>query len=199
MYSRLLPLALLLACESVEPSGSVFSPVAPPEKPEAPAPPADPEWEIPKDLPAFSSEELQKTGTSNPATDLFGNPVSGEKGNIEGAPSLAAAAPIDAPVPPKAPPATGQRSDPWPVRLLATLPDAQPPRAIVGLANGEEKVVAPGSILAEQGLVVMSISDGTVELARITPAGDHAQIDSVQLSAQYAVAPTVEKPARKPR
>jgi hypothetical protein len=73
----------------------------------------------------------------------------------------------------------------WPIRLVSTLPQAQPPRAIVGLPNGEERVVSPGSILAEQGMVVMSITADRVQIAKIQPAGDHARIESLELTAQY--------------
>jgi hypothetical protein len=73
----------------------------------------------------------------------------------------------------------------WPVRLVSTLPQAQPPRAILGLPSGKEIVVSPGSMLADEGLVVVSITVGQVELAQIEPAGDHAKITPITLSSQY--------------
>jgi len=74
----------------------------------------------------------------------------------------------------------------WPVRLVSTIPQAQPPRAILGLPSGEERVVSPGSILAEQGLVVMSVTADRVQLAKIEAAGDHATIAPIELTAQYS-------------
>jgi hypothetical protein len=192
-------LLLLLACEAMESSGRPFAPVpaaAPPpvvtpvaapaaapatEAGTAPAPAAktgDPDWSFPVSPPeVISSEELQKKEEGAPATDLFGNPI-----------ASAAPAPtgtrIEAPVAPLLA-ISNLPADPWPVRLVATLPMAQPPRAVIGLANGDEKVVSPGSILAEQGIVVLSVSSDRVQLAKIEAAGDHARISSIELSAAY--------------
>ena len=104
--------------------------------------------------------------------------------------SPAAAAGVDvealpAPPAPLAAPEGLPSATRWPARLLSTLPGAQPPRAVLGLPGGEEVVVAPGSMLAEAGLVVMTIGEGRVELAEVEPAGDHAIIRSVVLTAQY--------------
>lgn len=173
---RMYPLLLLWACETTQPSGQIFAPVAPPA-PVAPAP--DPEWTIPPAVPeaVIPSEKLQEPETAKaPAKDLFGNavtaPAESEKPEETPAPSVAA-------------PAVGLPSDPWPVRLVATLPSAQPPRAILGLPSGEERVVSPGSILPDQGLVVMSVSGDRVQLAKIAANGDHATIQNLELTSQY--------------
>jgi hypothetical protein len=184
---------LLLACESMESSGSPFAPV-PAEAPKAvaePTPPTeapaasaaapkagDPDWSFPATPPVvISSEELQKKEEGSPATDLFGNPITT---------AAAAPAPTGTLIPaPAAPAISNLPGDPWPVRLVATLPTAQPPRAVIGLANGDEKVVSPGSILADQGMVVLSVSTDRVQLAKIEAAGDHARISSIELSAAY--------------
>ena len=73
----------------------------------------------------------------------------------------------------------------WPLRLIKTLPDTQPPRAILGLPSGEEIVISPGKMLPEHGLVVMSVGPNSAELAYITPAGDYAAVRSVSLTTQY--------------
>lgn len=145
-------IVLLAACESVEPSGRVFSPVQAP--PPAAAPAADPELAFPTAPPrTLSSEELREgtvavaTAAGVDAADLPEEPTP--------APAPVAA-PVAAPAPPSLP------ADPWPVRLLSTLPQAQPPRAVLGLPSGEEKVVSPGSMLAEQGLVVMAVDRKSV-------------------------------------
>jgi hypothetical protein len=101
--------------------------------------------------------------------------------------ALAGGKPGDAiPDAPSAPPAVGLPPQTrWPVRLVSTLPQAQPPRAILGLPSGKEIVVSPGSMLADEGLVVVAITAGQVELAQIEPAGDHAKITPITLSSQY--------------
>ncbi len=73
----------------------------------------------------------------------------------------------------------------WPVRLVTTVPRATPPRAILGLPDGREVVVNPGSMVPDLGLVVIAIAPGSAELARIAPVGDHATIQSMTLQAQY--------------
>ncbi len=73
----------------------------------------------------------------------------------------------------------------WPLRLVATTPNAQPPRAILGLPDGQELVVRPGAMVPELGVVVMSVGAGSVEVARIVPAGDHAMVQSQTLTAQF--------------
>lgn len=80
----------------------------------------------------------------------------------------------------------GLPSEPaWGVRLVQTLHTASPPRAALGLPDGQEVVVAPGSILADVGMIVVAVGDGTVQLAHVEPNGDHAEIETVTLTAQY--------------
>ena len=100
------------------------------------------------------------------------------------------ATPVEAPPapPPEAPPAVGLPTQPaWAVRLLMTLPQAQPPRAALGLPSGEERVVSPGSMLPELGLIVIAVGADSVQLARVTPAGDHAVVEPLTLTAQYPI------------
>ena len=92
--------------------------------------------------------------------------------------------PEEAPAP--LPEAVGLPSEPaWGVRLLQTLPSAQPPRAALGLSNGDEIVVAPGSMIEDAGLVVIAVGDQTVQLAKVEAVGDHAEIETVTLHALY--------------
>ena len=181
-------LLLLLACESTAPASNPFAPISPvksaaqPTDPSA-APSDNSEWKFSTELPTVSSEELQRGSAGALQTDMFGGPISpgAVPRTLDGsgpAPALPAQ-----PAPPA--PLSNLPSDPWPVRLVATLPAAQPPRAILGLPSGEERVVAPGSILPEQGLVVLAVTRDRVQLAKITPAGDHATIDAIELTAQY--------------
>jgi hypothetical protein len=73
----------------------------------------------------------------------------------------------------------------WPVRLVGTMSDAQPPRAVLGFATGEEVVVTPGMLLPAHQIVVMSIGASQVQLAQIIPTGDRATIQSMSLQAAY--------------
>jgi hypothetical protein len=169
----MLVFALLAGCESVEPSGQPFSPVAP--APVAAPAPADPELAFPTAPPVKITSEQLALGTVAPAT------AAGVDTEALTAPEPEAA-PVVAPAPP---PIVSAPMDQWPVRLVSTLPQAQPPRAILGLPSGEERVVSPGMILAEQGLVVMSVSADKVQLAKVSSAGDHAVIEPLELSAAY--------------
>jgi len=72
----------------------------------------------------------------------------------------------------------------WPLRLVATVPGAQPPRAILGLPGGTEVVVTPGTMLPDAGVVVMAIGSDSVDLAEVRPAGDHAVVQGRTLQAQ---------------
>jgi len=71
------------------------------------------------------------------------------------------------------------------VRLGKTIPDAQPPRAVLGLPSGKEIVVTPGTMIPEQGLVVVAIGPNRVQLGQVTSQGDHANITSITLDAMY--------------
>lgn len=184
-------LALLLlsaGCEPVEPSGEIFAPTrveAPASA--APAAPAAAGGELafPTDEPLkLSSEQMAK----NEAEVTLGAAAGVDVDALPGAP--AAASPTAAPAAPAAPPAMGlPPASTWPVRLVSTIAQAQPPRAVLGLPDGREQVVAPGSMLAELGLVVMTITTDRVQLARVQPAGDHASIETIEVSAQYPTAP----------
>jgi hypothetical protein len=73
----------------------------------------------------------------------------------------------------------------WPVRLVKTIPDAQPPRAVLGLPGGKEIVVTPGTMIPEEGLVVVAVGPDRVQLSQVKSHGDHASITSFTLDAMY--------------
>jgi hypothetical protein len=170
--------------------GDIFAPaprvpVAPAASPptvEAPAPGgSEATFDFPTEPPlVLSSEEMAKGDLPNAMATAAGvDPA------LLATSEAAAPPPVEAPV--AAPPAYGvPAASQWPVRLVSTIPQAQPPRAILGLPSGEERVVSPGSILAEQGLVVMAVNGDRVTLARIEAAGDHARIETLEITAQYA-------------
>lgn len=73
----------------------------------------------------------------------------------------------------------------WGVRLVQTFDNRQPPRALLGLPDGEEVIVSAGSMLPDVGLVVIAVGNGMVQLAQVVPDGDHATIETTTLHAQY--------------
>ena len=164
---------LLGACESMPTSGSVFSPasVAAPAQHVVATGAADPRFAEPEPF-RISSEEL--AGDAAPegeGADML-DPVDVAVGS-----SAAGSLP---------PVSSGVAvSAQFPVRLVSTMAQAQPPRAVLGLPDGSEIVVSPGSVLGPEALVVMAVMDGRVQVARVRAAGDHAQIESVELTAQY--------------
>jgi len=84
----------------------------------------------------------------------------------------------------------------WGVRLITTVAlENNPPQAYLGLPDGEKAWVQAGDLLAEPRLVVLAVGRDMVQLARITPAGDHATIQSETLSAMY---PMSTRPASTP-
>ena len=72
------------------------------------------------------------------------------------------------------------------VRLISTTAQSQPPRAILGLADGTEVVVEPGTMLPDAHIVVLAVGEDAVQVAEITPMGDRARMDSRILQAMYS-------------
>jgi hypothetical protein len=200
----------LSGCETVESSGTPFQPVAV----AAPATLAgvsavgDTESEEPKFRMSFDGDTTKVV--SGPA-DLVADQKAkddgvaeaekpAEPGALDGLVASAKAAPSEPRLP--GPPPTGSAYSPppmtsappvadptqvggWPVRLVKTIPDAQPPRAVLGLPSGKEIVVMPGTMVPEEGLVVVSIGPSRVQLSKVQPQGDHASITSFTLDAMY--------------
>jgi hypothetical protein len=74
----------------------------------------------------------------------------------------------------------------WGIRLLATLHDVQPPRAVLGLPDGEEIVVQAGTFVEDHRLVVMAVGRDVVQVSRVTPQGFYARVETETLQALYA-------------
>lgn len=182
----------LFACESVTPSGDLLSPVAPP----APAPvvtppvPGTPPSEPAAGPAAAEAAPAQPGGWDFPEEEFS---ISSEEMQANATAAEAAAAPAAAPAPEAAPQPSASAGAPsamafgagWPLRLVSTVAQAQPPRAILGLPDGREVVVSPGSLLPEVGLVVLSVGPRSVEAARVVANGDHAVVNPITLSSQY--------------
>jgi len=188
----------VVACEPTEPSQNIFEPVQiadPTPEPMAASVPAsddlDPEWDVAEDANFVIDSSEMGSDQDDDAAD--------EGVPVEPADEQAAIAPVsdDTPdqnkpsaappvaTPTAAAPADGASAEGWPLRLVSTVHQAQPPRAILGLPDGRELVVTPGDILAEEKIVILAIGDGIIQVAEISPNGDHAEIASRTLTAQY--------------
>ena len=73
----------------------------------------------------------------------------------------------------------------WGLRLVSTVDNATPPRAILGLPSGKEEVVKAGDMLPDAGVIVLAVGQDVVQLGRVTPEGDHAKVESVFLQAMF--------------
>ena len=189
-----LPIILMfIGCEPVTPSGNPLEPatVAPTSsKPATSAatenvPDGAEEAEEAEEDAKFtiSSEELNQLANGElPGTQEPEEEVAEEKPAVE---EVAEAPPVAEAAEPTTSGWSQAVGKAWPVRLVTTIPNAAPPRAILGLPNGKEIVVNPGTMVPEMGLVVVAISPNSAEIARIAPAGDHATIESMTLRAQY--------------
>jgi hypothetical protein len=180
-------LTLIAACEPVEPRGGSMPPREPPPKPDpveavevsappvvaAPVePPAPAEAETTPPAEAMSDEELLAAA--------MGIPLPPKK---EDAPLPVAGAPATAPWTPAAP------APSWGVRVVSIVADAQPPRAILGLGDGREIVVEPGTFVPEERVIVMAIGAEAVQIAHVEPAGDRSRIDTQVLTPMYRPQP----------
>jgi len=179
---------LLTACESVPTSGHLFEPVDVVPRAEGAAAPGvgDPRFAAAERPFRISSEEMAAGGVVSEEEGAEAEVPPGELGEVDAAIAIAPAGGAGAGAAPAAAPLSAMPAlSQFPVRLVSTLPQAQPPRAVLGLPDGSEVVVAPGAVLGPQGLVVLAVMDGRVQLARVQAAGDHAQIDNIELTAQY--------------
>ena len=185
-----------MACEQMEPSGSPFSAV-PVQPVGTAADEADTEADDRfSDLADMPSEDLRQgaTGTGSEDAVRVGAAVSPHTAPAPApatapqAPEVVAASVVTpvavAPVAAAAPASTGAMGA-WPVRLVRTHLDEQPPSAILALPDGRRIVVSPGDMVPERGLVVMAIGKERVQLASVSSVGDHATVTPLELSSQY--------------
>jgi hypothetical protein len=185
----------VVACERAETSGNPFAPVEP-EKPSttpvSPGSAGGEEWAFPTGKPfEISSDQMGKGGRPVNLGEATGAVQAG-LAPAPSAPSAPGAGQLPAGASPGAqavpPPAENVRManlapvnasipfEGWPIRLVGTVPGAQPPRAILGLPDGKEVVVTPGTLVPDLGVVVLAIGNNTAEIAEIRPAGDHASV-----------------------
>jgi hypothetical protein len=184
--------SMLGGCEQIAPSGNPLEPVvAAPASAEPgseePEPGVETTEESSEEVFSISSEDLLAIARGEDPSTPEPETVAAPK---ESPPPVAAAPPpqptIEQPAAPTPSSGWGEAvGKAWPVRLVTTVPNASPPRAILGLPDGREVVVNPGSMVPDLGLVVVAIAPNSAELARIAPAGDHATIETLTLQAQY--------------
>ena len=182
---------VMVACQQVTPDGDPLQPVV--IDAEEPTEDAVDEPEDASDEEVFriSSEELAEIANVDGPTEAPSEKVTQEEVANSNPVETKSETPKVEAVSPAAPVGPGSSGwgdvigKAWPVRLVTTVPNATPPRAILGLPDGREVVVNPGSMVPDMGLVVVAIAPDSAELARIAPAGDHATIETMTLRAQY--------------
>ncbi|MCA9567009.1 MAG: hypothetical protein KC656_04165 [Myxococcales bacterium] len=197
----ILVLGVLTGCESLPPTHSPLEPVKPPAPAAAPAPvvaapapaPAPDPFEEPEDPePEAPEVDFSKLTPAQRMAVLNGDapPVDPEAPPVpEPEPEPSPDTPVASPVAPATPvyawdPATAPPAT-WGVRLLSTVNSTLPPRAVIGLPDGTEEVVQPGSMLPDHDLVVMAVGRHVIEVAHVVPDGVQARIETRTIQALF--------------
>ena len=198
---RSLWLLLLTGCEKMDDAGKLFSAVqvdTPSEASEPDGAESESTFDFPE-LEVISSGDLQSGnigGSEDPAVEVEAEDPVVEIPEQEPAAVITTSEPITvaqpteelaiaSTFPPASTHAPRAAAIAWPIRLVKTLPETNPPRAILGLPSGEELVVSPGTMVPEHGLVVIAIGPNSAQLAQITPQGDHAAVSALTLHTMY--------------
>lgn len=202
---------LLGGCAQVEPSGGLFEPApgsgaavkAADAEPSDPAVAATPTADGGFDFEADGRDADDGESSSDGEPDLGRLAAGlGIDDSLDVTTPPATTAPPPAAAPPTAPPPTpppapvmsgwepGTPLDgSFGVRLVSTVVEGTPPRAILGMPDGSEVVVKPGTMLAEHQLVVLAIGRNAVQVAEVVPSGDHARVTTQVLSSLYPAVP----------
>jgi len=185
---RIAALLALVACEPMAPSGSPLQPVSPAARPVAGAAVPAPSGELPPPNSPFVEEDPFTEGPEDPDADPSGADLL-LKAQLDAPKPTPAQAPANPVMPAPAPARTGpplgwdgtgpvEGTGSWGVTLLATLLEVQPPRAVVALPDGTERVVQPGTFLPEHRLVVLAVGRDAVQLAHIEPMGFKSKVET---------------------
>ena len=160
------------------------------EPPKAEGDFADPQDSEPVYLSAENAEATEATpeekGTENSVEDN----VAGETTDAEAKTSEVDPAPLSSEAPSSSPEAANDRlrpariQDGWSPTLVSTIPSIPIPKAVITLPSGKDIVVQPDDILREEGVVVMSVGQDSVELAIVSNAGGSAAIQNLTLHSQ---------------
>ncbi len=188
-------LLMFVGCEQIESSGDIFAPRAPSASSETATEPVGPQGGF--DFDADAREVPDVDADSDPEVDIEAtyaalgiDPSPASAPDREPAPVTAVAAadlPVVVPAAPVQQPWQPGVAIPgsWGVRLVSTVVDAHPPRAILGMPDGSETVVQPGTLLPSVGVVVLAIGRNAVQIAEIVPEGDRARVKSQVITALY--------------
>lgn len=189
MRFMILSAALVFACKPVTPASSVLPPTAPENQALAISSDVEPAEEAPainaeepapaEEAPTPAPEEASAPEIVEPPSQapLVVDPLA----EPEPEPEEPQASP-SAPAPSAWSGSQWNRSQP---RVVSILHHTQPPRAILNLPNGDEVVVSPGDMLPELRLVIMAIGADLVQLAEVTPVGDHTEIREFYIHPLY--------------
>ncbi len=194
-------LLALTGCEPMDPSGELLQPVAAPivRAPAAGATGAAAAGAVQGDF-DFAADERTDDGATGDELDpvalqakLLGIPADQLARLAPATPPSAAptAAPVATTQPMLGPPQlVWDPANPLPdtsfgVRVLATLLDMQPPRAVLGLPDGSERVVQPGTFLDAERIVVLAIGRDAVQIAKVVPQGFYAKVETQTVRALY--------------
>ena len=175
-------------CVPTEPARDMFAPRAPRHASahDGETPGSDlVEGEVVEDSPPLTMAEIYEGIGLGDAGDLPDAPAPPEP-VVPTAPVLAAAPQAERAAPP--PPSWGLDSavdKAFGVWLVSTVMEAQPPRAILAVADGGEQVVRAGTMLPDAGVVVLAIGRDAVQVARVTAEGDRATVQTEFLRAMY--------------
>ncbi len=213
MRPLVLSILLLAACEPITPTGDLQGLIEPRPEPVAaavavaPAPTALPvdgtpalepggfdfDADAPEDE-ALDDNDLTDTGDMAEALGMDPDADTGEL-VAEATPAMVEDFAMLAPEPvvdpgtsvssPGAIPAFTPVAMGFGVRLVSTTAQSQPPRAILGLTDGREVVVEPGTMLPNERLIVLAIGQDAIQVAEVTPMGDRAKVESHMLQAMY--------------
>ncbi|TVQ88746.1 MAG: hypothetical protein EA397_16245 [Deltaproteobacteria bacterium] len=194
-----LSLVLIAGCEVVEPRGSVLEPVRDAAAARSSGSAASDGSADGFDFDAYKKEQAEADGEAAPEEpDALLEQLGAEDMEVPDDLDQRTSEPEPEPAPAASPPTPAQASPAPPsavpqerpftvvdtamgVRLVSTLNGTSPPRAVIGLNAGEERVVKAGDMIPEAGVVVLSIGRDLVQLAEVRSQGDHATIQSVFL------------------
>ena len=189
----------LVACQVMDQPGHAFAPVEIVEtvaaeetsKVESPDNEEAVLFEDPQEDLIVMGTEVPSEGDSSASADTTVTEDTGPTGAEEHAtpeptPAVVPAAEIVSPV--SSASSSWKRAsvrDGWKPALVGTVMDGPSPHAILQMPSGEKVVVQAGDMLADDGVIVMTIGSKFVDLAVVNGLEGRASIQNITLTAQY--------------
>lgn len=187
---------VLFACETVPSSGDLLAPVTQEsvstETPQVVLDVATDEDRVPGEPDPDEEEGIAAPSGALDAhlLEITGAPPSQEEElEVTDVEPPGEANPMESGEPP--PSRTSMGSASWGPRVLTTLSSLEPPRAVLALPDGSERVVRPGTLLPEIGGVVIAIGRDVVELSEVREQGVYASVHTRTIP---ALIPEPEQP-----